>query len=150
MKYVAVAAIIISLSAFKKPISNEADKIVGKWLASDDKNLIVQVYKSGNEFKANIVWFDDSHDKTRPMGTRCDAKNPDKNLRTRKLIGLEVLRGLTYNADDDEWQDGHIYDPSTGKEYCAKAWLTGDGNLKVRGYWHFEFLGQNMSFTKNN
>lgn len=150
MKYVALAAIIVSMASFKKPFNNGADSIVGKWIASDDKNLIVQVYKSGNEFKANIVWFDDTDDKTRPMATRCDTKNPDKNLRNRKLIGLEVLRGLTYNADDDEWQEGHIYDPSSGKEYNAKAWLTSDGNLKVRGFWHFEIFGQNMCFSKTN
>lgn len=150
MKYVAFAAIIISMASFKKSVSNGADNIVGKWIASDDKNLIVQVYRTGNEYKASIVWFDDSDVKTKPMAARCDTKNPDKNLRTRKLIGLDVLSGLTYNADDDEWQDGHIYDPSSGKEYNAKAWLTSDGNLKVRGYWHIQMLGQNMCFSKTN
>lgn len=150
MKYVAFAAVIISMTSFKNPKGNSGDKIIGKWIAIEDKNVIVQVYRSGTEFKARIIWFDDSDDKGRPMATRCDTKNPDKNLRSRKLIGLEVLRGLTYNADEDEWQDGHIYDPSSGKEYCAKAWLTGDGNLKVRGYWHFEVFGQNICFTKTN
>ena len=150
MKYVALAAIIVSMTSFKTPKSNNADKIVGRWIANEDKNVIVQVYKSGTEFKAMIVWFDDSDDKARPMATRCDAKNPDKALRSRKLIGLEVLRGLIYNAEEDEWQDGHIYDPSSGKEYAAKAWLTTEGMLKVRGYWHFEIFGQNMCFTKTN
>lgn len=150
MKYIALAAIIVSMTSFKTPKSTNADKIVGKWIANEDKNIIVQVYKSGAEFKAKIVWFDDSDDKTRPMTTRCDTKNPDKTLRGRKLIGLEVLRGLTYNADDDEWQDGHIYDPSSGKEYCAKAWINSDGCLKVRGFWRFEIFGQNMCFTKTN
>lgn len=148
MKYAVLAAIIISMTAFKKPSGNTADKIIGKWIANEDKNVIVQIYKAGNEFKAKIIWFDDSDDKTRPMATRYDTKNPDKNLRSRKLLGLEVLRGLTYNAEEDEWQDGHIYDPSSGKEYSAKAWLAADGTLKVRGYWHFEIFGQNMCFTK--
>lgn len=150
MKYVVLATIIVSMTSFKTPKVYNADKIVGRWLANEDKNVIVQVYKSGNEFKAKIVWFDDSDDKARPMATRCDSKNPDKSLRNRKLIGLEVLSGLIYNADEEEWQDGHIYDPSSGKEYAAKAWLTTEGMLKVRGYWHFEIFGQNMCFTKTN
>ncbi|MBC6489640.1 DUF2147 domain-containing protein [Flavihumibacter stibioxidans] len=150
MKYVALAAIIVSMTSFKTPKQYNADKIVGKWLANEDKNVIVQIYKSGNEYKAKIVWFDDSDDKARPMATRCDSKNPDKSLRNRKLLGLEVLTGLTYNADEEEWQGGHIYDPSSGKEYAAKAWLTTEGMLKVRGYWHFEIFGQNMCFTKTN
>lgn len=148
MKYAVFAAIIITMAAFKNPAISNGDRIVGKWITSEDKNLIVQVFKSGNEFRAIVLWFDDSDDKSKPMGTRCDVKNPDKDLRSRKLIGLQVLRGLTYNADDDEWQDGHIYDPSSGKEYNAKAWLTSDGCLKVRGYWHFEIFGQNMCFSK--
>lgn len=150
MKYVALAAIIVSMASFKNPKSNNGDRIIGKWMANEDNNVIVQVYNSGSEFRAKIVWFDDSDDKARPMATRCDTKNPDKNLRNRKLIGLDVLRGLTYNADEDEWQDGHIYDPSSGKEYCAKVWVNSDGFLKVRGYWHLEFLGQNMCFKKTN
>ncbi|MBI1782415.1 MAG: DUF2147 domain-containing protein [Sphingobacteriales bacterium] len=150
MKYITLGAIIILMASFKIPASNNEDKIIGTWLAADDKNVIVQVFKCGNEYNAKIIWFDDSDDKTKPMATRCDLKNPDKNLRSRKLIGLEVLRGLIYNTDDNKWLDGHIYDPSSGKEYCAKAWLTGDGNLKVRGYWRFEILGQTMGFTKTN
>ncbi len=150
MKYVALAAIIVSMTSLKTPKSISADKIVGKWMANEDKNVIVQIYKSGNEFKAKIVWFDDSDDMARPMATRCDSKNPDKDLRSRKLLGLEVLWGLTYNEEVDEWQDGHIYDSSSGKEYSAKVWLTKDGMLKVRGYWHFEIFGQNMALTKTN
>lgn len=150
MKYVVLAALIVSMASFNNPKNSNADKIVGKWLANEDKNVIVQIYKSGSEFKAKIVWFDDSDDKSRPMATRYDTKNPDKNLRNRKLVGLEVLRGLIYNPDEDEWQGGHIYDPSSGKEYSAKAWLNSEGMLKVRGYWHFEIFGQNMCFIKTN
>lgn len=148
MKYVVIAALIISLTAFKKPVGNDRDKIVGKWIASEDKNLIVQIFKAGEEFKAVVVWFDDSDDKSRPMNTRCDTKNSDKDQRCRKLIGLEVLRGLSYNTENNEWQNGHIYDPSSGKEYNAKAWIADDGCLKVRGFWHFEIFGQTMCFKK--
>ena len=82
------------------------------------------------------------------MNERRDTKNPDKTLRTQKIIGMEVMHGLMYNIKEDEWQDGRIYDASSGKDWNAKAWLTKDGCLKVRGFWHFEFLGQNMCFKK--
>lgn len=147
MKYSLAVLILLFSSSFKKP-STIGDSIIGRWIASEDKNLIVQVYKTGSEYKAVVSWFDDSDDKSHPMNTRYDTKNPDKALRTRKLIGLPVLRGLTYNEREAEWQDGHIYDPSSGKEYNAKAWLTDDGILKVRGYWRFEVLGRNMCFIR--
>jgi hypothetical protein len=115
---------------------------------SQDNNLEVEVFRTDNDFRAKVVWFDDSDDKNQPFTTRCDSKNPDKTLRKRKILGMEVMHGLTYNIDDDEWEDGRIYDASTGKDWNAKAWLTDNGALKVRGYWHFEFLGENMTFRR--
>lgn len=148
MKYIFLAVIIFSATSFKKTDNGNGDQIIGKWIVNKERNLIVRVFRSGETFKAAIVWFDDSDDKTQPMTIRCDTKNPDKNLRARKVIGLEVLNGLTYNEEKKEWQNGHIYDPSTGKTYNAKACLTNDGCLEVRGFWHFEFLGQTMCFIK--
>jgi len=124
-----------------------AEAIVGKWMSTEN-NLEVEVFRVNSEFKARLVWFDDSDDKSDPMDTRCDKKNPRRELRSRKVIGLEVMHGLSYNPDDNEWQHGWIYDSSSGKIWNAKAWVTKDGLLKVRGYWHFEFLGQNMSFKR--
>lgn len=148
MKNIFLALLIIPILSFKNVTIVNADAITGRWMASEDNNLEVEVYKTGNEYRAKIVWFDDSDDKSRPMAERCDTKNPDKNLRTRKIIGLEVMQGLVYNTDDDEWQGGRIYDASTGKDWNAKAWINKDGCLKVRGFWQLEFLGQNMCFKK--
>lgn len=82
------------------------------------------------------------------MNTRLDSKNSNKALRSRKIIGLEVMHGLEYNTDDNEWQNGWIYDSSSGKIWNAKPSLTKDGRLKVRGFWHFQFLGENMYFKR--
>lgn len=145
-KIIALPLLLMTLTIFAVAQSN-ANSIVGRWM-STDQNLEVEVYRLGNEYRAKVIWFDDTDDKSRPMNQRCDSKNPNKTLRTRKLIGLEVMHGLVYNTDDKEWQDGRIYDASSGKDWNAKAWLTSDGCLKVRGFWHFEFLGQNMCFKK--
>jgi uncharacterized protein (DUF2147 family) len=107
---------------------NREDAIVGKWMSSDN-NLEVEIYKDNAEFKARVIWFDDTDDKSKPMNERLDEKNNNKALRTRKIIGI-------------------IYDSSSGKEWNAKAWLTDEGLLKVRGYWHFSIFGQNMTFKK--
>ncbi len=148
MKYFLFAILLFPLSSLKSKTTNNADAIIGKWMNAEDNNIEVEVYKVGNEYKAKVVWFDDTDDRSRPMATRCDTKNPDKTLRSRKIIGLEVMYGLVYNVDEDEWQDGRIYDASTGKDWNAKAWINKDGCLKVRGFWHLEFLGQNMCFKK--
>lgn len=143
-KLIFLPLVMIALAAAAQ---GNADNIIGKWMSAE-KNLEVEVFKIANEYRAKVIWFDDSDDKGSPMAVRCDVKNPDKALRTRKIIGMEVMHGLVYNATDMEWQDGRIYDSSSGKDWNAKAWLTHDGGLKVRGFWHFEFLGQNISFKK--
>ena len=123
------------------------EHIIGKWI-SLQKNVIVEVFKTGTEYRGKIVWFDDSDDKTRPMLLRTDFKNPEPSMRKRKLIGLEVMHGLYYNEKLHEWQDGKIYDASKGKHWNAKAWITKEGILNVRGFWRIELLGQNISFKK--
>lgn len=141
-----IPLLIIALSA-NATAQHNADDIIGLWMSTEN-NLEVEVFKTGSEYKASVVWFDDTDDKSKPMKVRCDVKNSHEALRTRKLIGMEVMHGLVYNADEDEWQEGRIYDAGTGKDWNAKAWIVKDGCMKVRGFWHFEFLGQNMCFKK--
>ncbi|WDF54640.1 DUF2147 domain-containing protein [Mucilaginibacter sp. KACC 22063] len=123
------------------------DQICGKWI-SEQKNFIVQVYKDGDNFKASVVWFDDSDDPSKPMETRVDDKNPDKSLRSRRLIGMNVLRDLTYHADTNSWEDGIIYDAKNGREWNSSAQILKDGTLKVTGYWHFKFIGKSIKFNR--
>ncbi|MBS1513266.1 MAG: DUF2147 domain-containing protein [Bacteroidetes bacterium] len=132
----------LSLHAQKNP-----DAIIGKWM-SEDNNLEVEVYKEGTEYKAKVLWFDDSDDKSKPWNTRLDEKNPKKELRSRRIAGLEVLHGLTYDEDADEWKDGVIYDSNSGKEWSSKVWLNSNNELKVRGYWLVSLLGETMTFKK--
>lgn len=139
---------VLMITAVQKSFSqNNPDQIVGRWM-STESNLEVEIYKVGSNYKARVVWFDDSDDKGRPMNMRCDWKNPDENSRTRKIIGMEVMHGLVYNQMDNAWEDGRIYDPSTGKDWNAKACFTKSGLLKVRGYWGFQLLGKDLLLRK--
>ncbi len=125
---------------------NKEDAIVGKWITVE-KNVAVQVYKLNNNYRAKIIWFK-IQDTTRPMNTRTDEKNPNPALRNRKWLGMEVLHGLKYNASDDEWQDGIIYDAKHGREWDAVAWIGPDGLLKVKGYWVFKFISETLTFKR--
>ncbi|RYE11659.1 MAG: DUF2147 domain-containing protein [Sphingobacteriaceae bacterium] len=123
------------------------DKILGKWM-SVEKNVMVNVYKNGNKYAAKLVWFDDSDDKSKPMNTRVDYKNPDKSLQNRKLIGMEVVDNLAYNPSTNSWENGEIYDAKNGRTWSSAATITSDDVLKVTGYWHFKFLGRSMMFKR--
>jgi uncharacterized protein (DUF2147 family) len=58
-----------------------------------------------------------------------DAKNPEKSLRTRKLVGVPVLTGL--KAQGNEWT-GRGYGPKEGRNFNATVKLQ-NGKLAVRG-----------------
>ncbi len=147
MKNIIIAFLLFLLCSFKKETDINASAIEGKWM-SVENNLEVEVFKSGNEYKAIVVWFDDSDDKSQPMNQRCDSKNPNKALRNRKIIGLEIMHGLVFDSNEEEWENGTIYDSRTGKDWNVKAWINGEGILKVRGYWHFEIFGKTRGLRR--
>ena len=131
------------------PIAGNAQKdpdaILGKWMTTDNR-LTIEVYKQNEDFKAKILWFKDENDQV--MNERLDEKNPDKTLRSRKWIGMDVLRNLHYNAEKNEWTDGIIYDAKHGRDWDSMAWIDEDHLLKVKGYWVFKFICETLTFKK--
>ena len=104
-----------------------AQDVVGKWKL-DDGSAIVEVYKSGDSYNGKIVWLQNP---TEADGSPAvDTNNPDKALRSRQLIGLNMLSGLKKTGS--EYSGGKIYDPGNGKTYKCSMKVEGDV-LKVRG-----------------
>ena len=119
--------IVISMIIMLASISTYAQDVVGKWKL-EDGTAIVEVYKQGDVFNGKIVWLQNP---TEPDGTPAkDENNPDAKLRSRQLIGLNMLSGL--KKDGGEYTGGSIYDPGNGKTYNCSMKVEGDV-LKVRG-----------------
>jgi uncharacterized protein (DUF2147 family) len=57
-----------------------------------------------------------------------------------------MLKDFTY--DDGEWTDGHIYNPSDGKEYKAYMKLKDHKTLTVRGYVGISLFGKTDTWTR--
>ena len=145
MKYLMIVCFLGLI--IKTQAQNEEDAILGKW-ESVEKNLIVEVYKQEGTFKAKIVWFYDENDTITPIEERLDTENPNKSLRDRKILGLQVLSGLVYNAKQKRWVNGKIYDSSSGRTWSATVWLTDANTLQVRGYYLVRWLGRTLTFTR--
>jgi uncharacterized protein (DUF2147 family) len=139
--------IILLLFFFRGTSDHSENKILGKWI-STHKNLIVEVYKENKEFKAKVVWFNDRDDRSKPMATRTDEHNPNENLRDKKIIGLDILKQLSYNPKTDRWEDGVIYDPLSGREWSSVVYFNDEGLMVVKGYWHFEFISKTLTFKR--
>ena len=120
--------IILSIMALMMPLGAAfAQDVVGKWKL-DDGSAIVEVYQHGDAFNGKIVWLAEPNDTD---GTPAkDLNNPDKSLRSRQLIGLNMLSGLKKSGN--EYKGGSIYDPGNGKTYNCSMKLEGNV-LKVRG-----------------
>ena len=104
-----------------------AQDVVGKWKL-EDGTAIVEVYKSGDVYNGKIVWLKNP---TEADGSPAiDNLNPDPQLRTRQVLGLNMLNGLKKNGN--EYTGGTIYDPGNGKTYNCSMKVEGDV-LKVRG-----------------
>ncbi|MGS0748490.1 DUF2147 domain-containing protein [Halpernia sp. GG3] len=123
------------------------DDILGKWM-STDKTVAVYVYHEGNSFKAKVLWFDERLGSGTPMNTRKDTNNPDEKLRYRKIIGMDILENLNYDAADKRWVNGKIYDASSGRTWDAFAEIKKDGLLYVRGFWKFTWIGKTINFKR--
>ena len=120
--------LILTLAMLAMPLAAAfAQDVIGKWKL-EDGTAIVEVYKQGDVYNGKIVWLQNP---TEADGSPAvDSENPDKSLRSRKLIGLNMLSNLKKNGG--EYTGGSIYDPGNGKTYNCSMKVDGDV-LHVRG-----------------
>ena len=108
-----------------------AQDIKGKWL-TEAGDAHVEIYEQDGKMNGKIVWLQKGPDTK-------DVHNKNEKLRTRKLMGVNILSGLTKKKD--KWEGGRIYNPKNGKDYKCSIWLEGE-KLKVRGYIGFLYETQ--------
>ena len=120
--------LILTLAMLAMPLAAAfAQDVIGKWKL-EDGTAIVEVYQQGDVYNGKIVWLQNP---TEADGSPAvDSENPDKALRSRKLIGLNMLSNLKKNGG--EYTGGSIYDPGNGKTYNCSMKVEGDV-LHVRG-----------------
>ena len=141
MKAIILLLTLFSISSFDT--TSSADAIIGVWKNGSGKGH-VQIYKNNGKYYGKIVWLRDALDANgRP---KVDRKNENPDKRNTPLIGLVMLKDFEY--DDGEWNGGHIYNPSDGKEYKAYMKLKDHRTLAVRGYVGISLLGKTDTWTR--
>ena len=108
-----------------------ADKIVGLYhVVKDGRNSKVKIFKYGNGYRAQVVWLENMKN---PDGTlRTDVKNPDESKRKTPSNQIVLVDKVTYNGED-AWEDGKIYDPTSGKVYRVEMYFEKPNVLTVKG-----------------
>jgi uncharacterized protein (DUF2147 family) len=112
-----------------------SDKILGVYW-SPKKDAKIEIYKKGDRYFGKSIWV---------ATPKKDIENPDKHLRQRDLLGVNLLTNFSY--DDGDYSGGEVYDPANGKTYSCKISFTGQ-NLKVRGYIGISLLGRTEIFER--
>lgn len=83
---------------------SKADLVLGSWLATD-KSVAVEVYKLNDEFRAKVLWFDQTW-AAKPMNMRYDTEKSQPRFCKRKYrngnlkdcaIMLTIIRGKMEN-----------------------------------------------------
>ncbi|MBR4803404.1 MAG: DUF2147 domain-containing protein [Bacteroidales bacterium] len=153
MKRLTVAMICLAtlLGATTAKAQNKGDAIVGVFLMktpdTGDESKVQIFRTAAGTYSGKVVWVKNPNN---PDGTpRRDTKNPDPALRNRTADNLPVMKNLRYDADDNEWTDGDLYNPNEGKWYKIKIKGFSSANtLKVRYYKGIPLLGKDDTWKK--
>lgn len=120
-----------------------ADDLIGTWLTASGKAK-VQIYKENGHYNGKIVWLKNpTYEDGKP---KVDKHNPVEANRSKPLMGLNMLKNFVF--DEDQWNDGTIYDPENGKLYSCKIQIRDGNKLDVRGYIGISLIGRTETWFK--
>ncbi len=100
---------------------------LGDWLTAGASAVVKIAPCASGEgtLCGRIVWLWDP-------ATATDTRNSDPALRSRPLVGLDMLSGFRPGAAG-EWTGGRIYNPEDGNTYSATLKQRDGTTMEVRG-----------------
>ncbi|AIY13510.1 MULTISPECIES: DUF2147 domain-containing protein [Cellulophaga] len=138
MKFL-IASIFLMLN-----VTLHAQSVTGKWQTIDDETgkvrSVVEIYSDNGKVFGKIIEITDKSRQDR-LCEACTGANKDK-----PILGMVIIKDL--EKDDDEWEDGTILDPESGKVYKCYITLEETNKLKVRGFIGFSLLGRTQYWTR--
>jgi uncharacterized protein (DUF2147 family) len=129
--------LLLSLSVFSQALTD------GTWYTADKDGRVKFFEKSGKVY-GKLVWMKEPLKNGKP---KLDKLNPDKIQRNVPLQDLVFLKGFEEDGKN-EWDDGEIYDPQSGKTYSATMELVSKDKLNLRGYIGISIIGRTSTFTR--
>ncbi len=114
----------------------------GDWTLSDGRLTVKIVPCRGAQVCANLIRLQEPNNGD---GTpKLDLKNRNAALRSRHLIGMPLIDGMS-RTGSNTWQ-GQIYSSDDGDFYRAYATVQGD-HLSVKGCWFV--ICRDLNFNRN-
>jgi uncharacterized protein (DUF2147 family) len=122
-------------SGFAQSKQTSANEVCGLYW-SPKKDAKIQIYRKGAQYFGKSTWV---------AKAGRDVENPDEALRSRELLGIELLTHFSYA--ENTYTDGEVYDPANGKTYRCKMNLEGN-LLYVRGFIGISLFGRTEVFER--
>lgn len=110
------------------PLSAQAAQsdVYGIW-ESEAKDGHIEISDCGNGTPCGALVWVDPH----KTDTLLDARNKNKDLRSRALLGVPIIWDL--KPAKSEWKHGKIYNPEDGKTFKAHIKQQSANSLQVKG-----------------
>lgn len=116
----------------------------GLW-NTENGDAQVEVAPCGQKLCGQLVWLKEPEDdRGRP---KTDRNNPEEAKRSRPIVGLQIVWDMEPKGDGKVWENGHVYDPESGKTYRARFTLKGD-EMDLRGYVGRPMFGRTSTWTR--
>lgn len=107
---------------------------LGEWKI--EGGSVIEIYQKEQHYFGKIV-----KRAAKPLSNLngLDNKNPDNNLRGRKLVGCDIITDLSFN--EGALVNGTIYNADSGKSYDVKLWIEKENPNRcyIRAYKAFLF-----------
>lgn len=119
----------------------------GVWL-TEDGDAKIEIRTCDDTLCGKIVWLEEPNEENGEP--KLDDDNPNPELRTRPLLGLELLSGFpTKPNKKGVYEGGKIYDAESGKTYSCHMSFKDEDTLKIRGYVGISLLGRNTMWSRS-
>jgi len=134
---------LLAIMSFTASLYAQESSILGTWLNADE-TAHVRIFKATNgKYYGKIEWLKEDPEKL-------DVNNPDPEKQKEKVMGLQILKGFTYDAGKKQWTGGTVYDPDNGKTYDCYMWFENDSDvLSIKGYvMGMKFVGRETKWKR--
>ena len=117
-----------------------------QWQTIDDKTgekkAVIQLTESGGKVSGKIIKVLNK-EKADALCTKCPG-----SLKNKPVEGLQILSGLKADGNN-QWSDGKLVDPESGKTYSGKLTLSENGqSLKLRGFVGTPVFGRSQTWQR--
>jgi len=120
----------------------KADDIIGVW-ELEDKTSKMEIYKESGIYYGKLLYGKDVVNAD--GSSKKDIENPDESLRSQNVIGSTYIKNLQF--DGKEWEEGKVYDSSTGKTWSCYIELKNQ-TLHFTGYVGAKWLGKTYAYKR--